>query len=189
MVEVLWHGRGGQGAFTAAKILGAAYSLRGNYGLSFPSFGPERRGAPILSFTKLDSKPVGDRSQIKKADYVIFLDDTLFSKKAFEEIKSGGKIILNTKKSYSDFDENFNQHELESLYLFDGRKIALEYLKLPIVNTVMLSILVRESGLLSKEDLIYAIEEYLPSKIAEKNISLIEKVFISEGEIDETVSA
>ena len=55
MTEILWHGRGGQGAFTAAKVLGAAYSLNGNYGLAFPSFGPERRGAPILAFTKLDS--------------------------------------------------------------------------------------------------------------------------------------
>ncbi|MBQ2081153.1 MAG: 2-oxoacid:acceptor oxidoreductase family protein [Treponema sp.] len=64
MTEVLWHGRGGQGAFTAAKVLGAAYSLRENFALAFPSFGPERRGAPFLAFPKLDSKPIGDRTQI-----------------------------------------------------------------------------------------------------------------------------
>ena len=100
MTEILWHGRGGQGAFTAAKLLGAAYSLaEGKSALAFPSFGPERRGAPILAFTKLDSKQIGDRSQIKKADYVIYLDDTLFSPAAFNEIKEGGKILINTKKT------------------------------------------------------------------------------------------
>ena len=81
MLEFLWHGRGGQGAFTAARLLGAAYSLKNNnsYALAFPSFGPERRGAPIRSFTKLSDKYIGDRSEISKADYVVFLDDTLFS--------------------------------------------------------------------------------------------------------------
>ena len=78
MIDVLWHGRGGQGAFTAAKLLGAAYAVRGSYSIAFPSFGPERRGAPVRAFTKLDSCRIGDRSEIEKADYVIYLDDTLF---------------------------------------------------------------------------------------------------------------
>ena len=60
MTEIVWHGRGGQGAFTAARLLGAAYTLRGDggYALAFPSFGPERRGAPIRAFTKLDVQPI-----------------------------------------------------------------------------------------------------------------------------------
>ncbi len=99
MKEIIWHGRGGQGAFTAARILGEAYSLSENtFVLAFPSFGPERRGAPIRAFTKLDEKPIGNRSEITKADYSIFLDDTLFSEQAFDELKPDGKIILNTKK-------------------------------------------------------------------------------------------
>ena len=104
MTEILWHGRGGQGAFTAARLLGAAFALKddNSYALSFPSFGPERRGAPIRAFTKLDDKPIGDRSEITKADYSIFLDDTLFSQNAFSELKPGGKILLNTKHSIKD---------------------------------------------------------------------------------------
>ena len=80
MYEFLWHGRGGQGAFTAARLLGTAFALNkdGNNALAFPSFGPERRGAPIRAFTKLSDKKIGDRSELKKADYVIYLDDTLF---------------------------------------------------------------------------------------------------------------
>ena len=85
MTEILWHGRGGQGAFTAARLLGAAYVAEsdGFYALAFPSFGPERRGAPIRAFTKLSDSPVGDRSQVVRADYSIYLDDTLFTDAAF----------------------------------------------------------------------------------------------------------
>ena len=80
MVEILWHGRGGQGAFTAAKLLGAAYCTQdGHYALAFPSFGPERRGAPMRAFTKLDNRPIGDRSASTRADFVIYLDETLFA--------------------------------------------------------------------------------------------------------------
>ena len=75
MTEILWHGRGGQGAFTAARLLGDAYSLKDNaYALAFPSFGPERRGAPIRAFTKLDKKPIGNRSEITRSNYSIFLE-------------------------------------------------------------------------------------------------------------------
>lgn len=73
MIQVLWHGRGGQGAFTAARALGAAWVLKGGYALAFPSFGPERRGAPMRAFTKLDGKPVVDRSDIKSPDYTVDL--------------------------------------------------------------------------------------------------------------------
>ncbi len=101
MTEILWHGRGGQGAFTAARLLGDAYSLRDNaYALAFPSFGPERRGAPIRAFTKLDEKPIGNRSEITRSNYSIFLDDTLFSEKSFRELKQNGIILLNTKKHF-----------------------------------------------------------------------------------------
>ena len=181
MKEILWHGRGGQGAFTAAKILGAAYSLQGNYALAFPSFGPERRGAPILSFTKLDSKAIGDRSQIKKADYVIYLDDTLFSSKAFDELKDKVKIFLNTKKSLSQLAQDFTNFDEEAVVPFDAEKIAYEVLGLPVTNTVMLSLLVKETSLLSEESLLQAIKEYLPAKISEKNLRLVEKIFSTKG--------
>ena len=110
MTEILWHGRGGQGAFTAARLLGDAYSLKDNaYALAFPSFGPERRGAPIRAFTKLDQKPIGNRSEITKSNYSIFLDDTLFSAKSFRELKQNGKILLNTKNN--SLLENFSLGE------------------------------------------------------------------------------
>jgi pyruvate ferredoxin oxidoreductase gamma subunit len=73
MIQILWHGRGGQGAFTASRLLGAAWVLRGGHALAFPAFGPERRGAPVRAFTKLDWKPVLDRSEITRPDFIIDL--------------------------------------------------------------------------------------------------------------------
>ena len=167
MIEILWHGRGGQGAFTAAKLLGAAYVLDGdeNYALAFPSFGPERRGAPIRAFTKLDNKKIGDRSEITKADYVIYLDDTLFDEKeAYSELKQGGKILLNTSKDVDD----------ERVIRVNGDNIALEILKLPITNTIMLGALAQLYDGISLEAVVQAIKEYMPEKLHNKNIAAVE---------------
>lgn len=103
IIEILWHGHGGQGAFTAARLLGAACSFAdGRYALAFPSFGPERRGAPMRAFTKLDRKPVGDRSAVSQADIVIYLDNTLFGEGWEAELKEGGKVLVNTQETFDD---------------------------------------------------------------------------------------
>lgn len=164
MIEILWHGRGGQGAFTAARLLGAAYAINGNYALAFPSFGPERRGAPIRAFTKLDGKPIGNRSETEKADFSVFLDDTLFSNAAFNELKPGGKILLNTKKQ---FDDN-------KIFTIDADSIAEEILKRPITNTIMLGAFAAVSEKISFNDISEAIKQYMPEKLHEKNIRAVE---------------
>lgn len=165
MTEILWHGRGGQGAFTAARLLGAAYALKSDdsYALAFPSFGPERRGAPIRAFTKLDQKPIGNRSEVTSADYSIFLDDTLFTDAAFAELKPGGKVLLNTKKHIDD----------ERVITLDGDKIAAEILKLPITNTIMLGAFTAVFDGISLEDIEKAIRLTMPEKLQEKNIAAV----------------
>lgn len=165
MTEILWHGRGGQGAFTAARLLGAAYALKSDdsYALAFPSFGPERRGAPIRAFTKLDQKPIGNRSEVTSADYSIFLDDTLFTDAAFAELKPGGKVLLNTKKHIDD----------ERVITLDGDKIAAEILKLPITNTIMLGAFTAVFDGISLEDIEKAIRLTMPEKLQEKNIAVV----------------
>lgn len=164
MKEIIWHGRGGQGAFTAARLLGEAWSLRENtFVLAFPSFGPERRGAPIRAFTKLDVKPIGNRSEITKADYSIFLDDTLFTPQAFNELKPDGNILLNTKKSVAD----------KRVITIDGDSIAEKYLRLPITNTILLGALAAVSGLISLDALTDAVRQTMPPRLHEKNIAAI----------------
>lgn len=176
MLEILWHGRGGQGAFTAARLLGIAYVTEDEkYALAFPSFGPERRGAPIKAFTKLDDAPIGNRSQIEKADYSIFLDETLFNESAFDEIKPNGKIILNTSKEYDD----------KRIITVDGNKIAAEILRMPITNTIMFGAFAKVSGAISENQIIAAIRTGMPEKLQEKNIKAAIKAF--EEVSDETL--
>ena len=165
MIEILWHGRGGQGAFTAAKLLGAAFTLKDNnsYALAFPSFGPERRGAPIRAFTKLDTKPIGNRSEVEKADFSIFLDDTLFSEQAFKELKPDGRILLNTKHFVAD----------NRVVTLDGDKLAAEILKLPITNTIMLGAFAAVYNGVSLENIEDAIRQNMPQKLHGKNIKAV----------------
>ena len=161
MTEILWHGRGGQGAFTAAKLLGAAYALRDDdsFALAFPSFGPERRGAPIRAFTKLDRRPIANRSEISAADFSIFLDDTLFTDDAFGELKKDGKILLNTKRHIDD----------PRVITLDADRIASDILKLPITNTVMLGAFAAVFDDILTDDIISAIDLNMPEKLRSKN--------------------
>ena len=168
MTEILWHGRGGQGAFTAAILLGDAYSLKDNaYALAFPSFGPERRGAPIRAFTKLDKKPIGNRSEITRSNYSIFLDDTLFNEKSFRELKQNGIILLNTKKSFED----------PRVITLDGDGIAARILGLPITNTILLGAFAAVSGEITLEDINKAIRQTMPHRLHEKNIAAVKAAF------------
>lgn len=162
MKEIIWLGRGGQGAFTAAKLLGAAFTIEGDdkFALAFPSFGPERRGAPVRAFTKLDSRPVADRSQTEKADYIVILDDTLYSPQLRGLLKEDGRIIVNSKS------------DIENAETFDADSIASQF-RLPTVNTVMFGILIGLSVIVSQEDAVSAIKGYMPEKIQERNINAL----------------
>ena len=159
MKEIIWLGRGGQGAFTAAKLLGAAFTVNDNkYALAFPSFGPERRGAPVRAFTKLDTKPVVDRSQTEKADYIVILDDTLYSPQLRDLLKEDGRIIVNSKNT------------IDGVLTFDAENIAAEF-RLPTVNTVMFGL----SSVVSTDESAAAIKGYMPQKIQERNINALLK--------------
>lgn len=179
MIELIWHGRGGQGAFTAAKLLGAAFALKQleHYALSFPSFGPERRGAPIRAFTKLDTQAIGNRSEIEQADYLVFLDDTLYSDESLSTLKADGKILLNTKK-------NVNHPQIITL---DGDTLATEILQLAITNTVMLGALAALIDELALEDVERAIRDSLPARIQEKNIAAARAAYKSLEDKHETL--
>lgn len=169
MVNIRWHGRGGQGAFTAARLLGAAYSSHENqYALAFPSFGPERRGAPIQAFTKLDTKPVVNRSEVNQADYIIFLDDTLFSEGILAELKPGGKVLLNTKQSFDN----------PRILTIDADSIAAEILKQPITNTIMLGAFAEVFEGIELDDIKAAIQLFMPAKLHDKNIAAVNQAAV-----------
>lgn len=169
MIEVTFLGRGGQGAFTTSRILAIAASLyEGNYALSFPSFGPERRGAPVFAYSKIDNKPIRDRSQSPKSDYIVVLDESLYKEDLKSKLKENGKIILNTSRK--------EEYEDDIITTFDALPIGLKYLGAPITNTAMLAALVFLTNIVSHESLEKAIFYDLKPKIAEKNKKLIEYV-------------
>lgn len=161
MKEIIWHGRGGQGAFTAARLLGAAAALNDEtFSLAFPSFGPERRGAPMRAFTKIDSKKIGDRSEIEAADYVIYLDETLFSGVEAAEVKEGGRVLVNSTKTYAGATS------------IDASGISTEILGRNIPNTVFVGWLCKDLGITTCEE---AIHENMPEKLVEKNLEVVRR--------------
>jgi len=173
MIEIRWHGRGGQGSFTAARILGAAASVHGGkYAMAFPSFGPERRGAPVAGFTRISDQKITDRSEIISPDYVIVLDETLWENGVTNGLKEDTVLIINTDKP-----EKYKKLVSNKVVAVDATSIALDILGLPITNTAMMGAFVAVSGHVSLEDVKKAIDGSLKPKVAEKNKKLIEKVY------------
>lgn len=174
MIEVLWHGRGGQGAFTAARLLGAASSFAdGSYALAFPSFGPERRGAPMRAFTKMSREPIGDRSAVSRANYVIYLDDTLLGEGWEDELLPDGKVIVNSMRSFDD----------SRIVAIDANGISQEILGRPIPNTALLGALCSVCDYVSVDDVKRAIEGYMPAKLHEKNKRVVDVALETAGRI------
>ena len=156
--DILWYGRGGQGAFSAAKLLGASYALGadGCYALAFPSFGPERRGAPVHAYTKLSRSPVNDRSAIQVPDYALCLDATLLADFNGMQLKEHG-FVLTTTPAIEAF--------------------AQEMLGRPLVNTALLALLCAHTGLLDEAALERGIAQALPQRIQARNTELVRVAF------------
>lgn len=173
MVEVKWHGRGGQGSFTIARLLGMAASVYGGmYAQAFPSFGPERRGAPVLGFTRISDDKITDRSEASSCDYVIVLDETLWGPAVTSGLKPESVIIINT----STLDKYENEIENKVIGI-DATNLALEILGLPITNTAMMGALIAVSGIVSIEHCLNAIDSGMNAKISEKNKVLFKKAY------------
>ncbi|MCL2688089.1 MAG: pyruvate synthase subunit PorC [Methanobrevibacter sp.] len=165
MIEIRFHGRGGQGAVTAAEILAKAAFEDGKYSQAFPFFGVERRGAPVMAFTRIDNKPIQIRYQIRNPNYVVVLDDGLLDAvDIFSGIKDNGKTIINTHDK-----ERLKNNDGKEVYGIDATGIALENLGVPIVNTIMLGAFAKKSGEVSLDSIIKVITETFPGRLGDKN--------------------
>ncbi|HKK95966.1 MAG TPA: 2-oxoacid:acceptor oxidoreductase family protein [Anaerovoracaceae bacterium] len=175
MKQVRWHGRGGQGSFTIARLLGsAAVVYEGKKALAFPTFGPERRGAPVLGFTKVSDKKINDRSQVDTCDYVVVLDETLIDNNTSKGLRKSGCMIINTK-NINKYKEMF---DCEVIGL-DATSIALKNIGRPITNTSMLGALIAKSKIISIKSAEKAIKSTLPKKLADKNLDALEEAYKS----------
>ena len=174
MKEIRIHGRGGQGSVTAAEILAIAAFYEGKYSQAFPSFGVERRGAPVTAFARISDRFIRTRCQIYEPDYVIVQDSTLIGiVDVTKGLKDSGAIIVNTEKSPEELDLNTKA----KVYTIDATKFALDILGRPIVNTVMLGAFAGITKEFSLESLVKAVRKRLPAKIAEKNVKAVETAY------------
>lgn len=171
MTEIRMHGRGGNGAFTAARLLGLSAAVyEDKYAQAFPSFGPERRGAPILAFTRISNEPIFDHSQIYECDHVIVLDETLCEvTDVTAGLKEDGCLIINSKENPGAFFPGNGFKPPKRFLTIDANGIARDFLGKPIVNTVMLGAVLGAADIVSFVSLEKAIDEILPEKAREKN--------------------
>ena len=176
LTEIRWHGRGGQGAVTSAELLARAAINEGKYAQAFPAFGPERRGAPVMAFDRIDSKePVRVRAEILEPDVVVVLDPTLLRVlDVTSGLKEKGTLIINTKRTLQDVESQFGNNW--RLALVDAVKIARELLGVPIVNTTMLGVLLRATGVVELESLVGPLQQRF-DRLAERNINAMKKAF------------
>lgn len=173
MIEVRWHGRGGQGAFTVARLLGLAASVYENkFSQAFPSFGPERRGAPVLGFTRISDQKILDRSEVKECDYIVVLDDTLLDEKTGAGLKEGGRVLVNTVRP-----EKFRAMYGLNIVSIDATALSLEILGRPITNVAMLGALLAVSNIVSPEAALTAIDYQMDQSISEKNKTLFKRAY------------
>jgi pyruvate ferredoxin oxidoreductase gamma subunit len=174
LLEIRWHGRGGQGAVTSAELLAQAAISEGKYAQAFPSFGPERRGAPVLAFDRVDSeKPVRIRADIAEPDVVVVLDPGLLPiANVTAGLKENGMVIINTKKTAAQINSEFGIKG--KIAVVNATKIARELLGVPIVNTTMLGALVKATGIVSVESLQQPIEKRF-GRLGERNINAMKR--------------
>jgi len=165
MIEIRFHGRGGQGAVIASELLAQAAFLEGKQPQSFPFFGVERRGAPVTAYTRLDDRPVSVRTRITAPDIVVVLEAGLFhTVPVADGLKPEGLLVVNSPLPPEKLETPFHGRRAT----VDATKIALQ-LKLgtssvPIVNTAMLGALARASGVVSLDSVRTAIQRFLPMK-------------------------
>ena len=173
--EVRWHGRGGQGAVLGASILGSAAALyEGKYAVSFPSFGAERRGAPVQAFTRIADHVIRTRSQIYHPTKIIALDDTLLDVVNITDgVQAGAFILINTRKTASEL----SLPDYLNVITLDASAIARDIIGVVIVNTTMLGALAGATNLVSLDSIKQAIADALPQKIVERNIAAAEMAY------------
>jgi len=181
MTEVRWHGRGGQGAKTAALLLAEAAIDVGKYAQAFPEYGPERTGAPMRAYTRISDTPIRLHSPVESPDIVLVFDETLIEAvDVTEGLKQGGTILVNTSMSKEEVQSRLGKDGFD-LYVIDAVKVALETIGRPIPNTAMLGALVGATEVLPfdvlVEDLRHKFSKKFSPDIADMNVEAIKRAY------------
>ena len=175
MTEIRWHGRGGQGAVASAEMLALAAIDEGKSAQAFPSFGPERRGAPVMAFTRVANEFIYIRTGITEPDVVVVLDPTVMGAvDVTSGLKEGGIVVANTSIGKEELARKYDVKH--TLYVVNANKIAVEEIGRPITNTTMMGALVKATGVIDLKSVEKQIEHRFPA-IAEKNIKALRRAY------------
>ncbi|WP_202318913.1 pyruvate ferredoxin oxidoreductase subunit gamma [Archaeoglobus neptunius] len=179
LIEVRFHGRGGQGAVTAADLLAVAGFKEGYYTLSFPMFGAEKRGTPVVSFLRISDEPIVARDEVYNPDYVVVLDPTVMETvNVVAGLKKDGMLIANYPKGSEDLKAELKADELGiKAVTINATKMAMEVLGRPITNTTMVGAFGGATRVVSLETLIEVVNEWFRGELAEKNARLVEDAY------------
>lgn len=177
VIEFRWHGRGGQGAWTASELLARAAVYEGKYIQSFPEFGPERMGAPVSAFTRISTEPIKIHCAVYNPDVVVVLDPTLLKTvPVIEGISENGKLIINSKEDPSELKRTIGKDNIE-VWTVPATEIAIKILGAPITSTAMLGAVARATVVVSLESIKKTVGERFRSDIAAKNFAVIEEAY------------
>jgi pyruvate ferredoxin oxidoreductase gamma subunit len=168
MIEIRWHGRGGQGAKTAALLLADVAFSTGMYVQGFPEYGPERMGAPITAYTRLDSRPIRIHSNIYFPDIVVLVDETLTeSVDVTAGLKNNGSIVVNTTQKPELVRRMFADHK-GAVHAIDARDISIRNMGRNLPNTPLLAAVVKISGIMDEKDFLHTLQDSFAHKFSAK---------------------
>jgi pyruvate ferredoxin oxidoreductase gamma subunit len=168
LIEIRWHGRGGQGAKTASLLLADAAFNTGKYIQGFPEYGPERMGAPITAYNRIGNNPITVHSNIYEPDFVVVVDDTLLEAvDVTAGLKEDGAIVINTTKDDEYLKQKLNKYK-GAIYKIDARTISEQALGKYFPNTPMLAAIVKVSGVMSEEAFLNDMTGSFKHKFAKK---------------------
>ena len=177
ITEFRWHGRGGQGSWTASEVLARTAIYEGKYIQSFPEFGPERMGAPVTAFTRISTKPIRIHCAVYEADAVVVLDRTLLKTVPVASgVNKDGIIIINSADEPAKVRETLKTDK-GKLWTVPATQIALRILGMPITNTAMLGTVTRATNIVSLETVQKTLRERFRPDLAEKNIAVINEAY------------
>lgn len=177
LIEIRWHGRGGQGAVTAARIVAEAAYIKGYGGVTAaPSFGAERRGVPVSASTRISREPIRELSQVVEPDIVVVLDQTLLAyAEVTEGLKNGGWLIVNSSRPPQKlgFDGRFATATADATTVC--RELGLVVAGLTLVNIAILGAFIRATGLVDIESVTQALKERFSGRAMETNLAAVQR--------------
>lgn len=175
LYEIRFHGRGGQGAWTASLLLAQAGLMEGKQIQSFPAFGPERAGAPMTAYTRISEKPIQIHSSVYEPDMVVVLDPTLLGPAVAEGLKPASKVVVNTTETATSVKKKLGVNN--ETWVVDATGMAMKIMGVNITNTVLLGAIVKASGVVKLDSVLAVVKERFQGKVRDQNLEVVEAAY------------